>query len=78
MTLQSFNDPNSTEARQFLLDRRSERPHPKRHRTLGRRRRLSAQKKRAAKQRLAMLKKARGEYLVAAKAYWAGETDGHP
>lgn len=78
MTLKSFSDSTTTEARQFLLDRRNERSHPKRHRTLGRRKRLAAQKKRAVKERLAVIAKDRDRYLTAAKAYWAGEADGHP
>lgn len=55
MSIRSFSDPNSTEARQFLLDRRSERKHPKRHRT----------KKRSRKMREA--RKARVKHIEAVK-----------
>lgn len=78
MTLKSFSDPTSDAARQHLLDRRNERNHPKRHRTLGRRRKLRAAKLNAIKLKVAMEKKARGKFLDAARAYWAGDADGHP
>jgi hypothetical protein len=72
MTLKSFTDSNSTEARQFLLDRRGERPHPKRHRTLGRRKRLAKAKRERIKQRNALIAKERSAYLAAVKLYWTG------
>lgn len=78
MTLQSFDDPNSDEARQFLLDRRGERNHPKRHRTIGPQRRLRASKRAAAKQRAEIKKVERAKFLAAARLYWLGLADGHP
>lgn len=78
MALQSFNNPNSDEARQHLLDRRCERKHPKRHRTLKRSRAQRDAKKRAAAAKVAAQKKARARYLERVRAYWAGLLDGHP
>ena len=53
MTLLSFPDPNSIEARQALLDRRCERAHPKRHRTAKRKSRAAAAKRSAGKHKAA-------------------------
>ena len=78
MTLKSFGDGTSLEARQHLLDRRNERKHPKRHRTLGRRRKLAKAKKQAVKHHLAVATAARVKFLAQAHAYWNGEADGHP
>lgn len=78
MTLKSFDNPNSLDARQHLLDRRNERKHPKRHRTLGRRRRISALKKAKVKHLSAIATAERSRFLAKARAYWKGEADGHP
>lgn len=78
MALKSFNDPNSTEARQHLLDRRCERKHKKRHRTLKRSRRIKAARKAKGVARAGEQRKARSRFLAKARAYWAGEADGHP
>ena len=78
MTLRSFDDANSDEARHFLLDRRCERSHPKRHRTKGRARRFSAAKRQRAAHNRALAKAARQRWLIAARAYWAGERNAHP
>lgn len=78
MTLQSFTDGTSDEARQHLLDRRNERKHPKRHRTLGRRRKLRKAKMSAINSKNVMDQKERRKFLSAARAYWAGNSDGHP
>jgi hypothetical protein len=78
MPLKSFDDPNSDEARQALLDRRCERNHPKRHRTLKRAKALSAIKRQKIKAKIIMQAKLRREYLAASRAYWAGEGAGHP
>lgn len=79
MSRRTFDDPHGTtlEARQGLLDNRSEHK-PKRHRTLGRRKRLSAKKKAKIKtdnaKRLAKIRR----YNAKVKAYWAGELANHP
>lgn len=78
MGLRSFENANSDAARQFLLDRRCERNHPKRHRTKKR-----SQKCRAARKAKGLAKadfnmKARSKFLAHARAYWRGEAVGHP
>lgn len=78
MGLQSFDDADSDEARQCLLDRRCERTHLKRHRTLNRARRLSAKKKQAVKHKVALRDANMRRHKTKVAAYWAGETDGHP
>ena len=78
MTLKSFDDGNSDEARQFLLDRRCERNHPKRHRTLTRKKAISAKKRARVKHNLATRSRAIAKYKAAARSYWAGESDAHP
>lgn len=78
MALQSFNNPNSDEARQHLLDRRCERKHPKRHRTKKRSVKQRAARKARGKARAALQAKARARHYEAVKAYWAGEADQHP
>lgn len=67
----------SAEARQALLDNRSEHK-PKNHRTLGRRRRLSAAKKQRIKHaNAARLTKFR-DFKTKVRAYWRGERVEHP
>jgi len=79
MSHRTFDDPHgtSTAARQGLLDNRCEHG-PKRHRTLGRRRRLSKAKKKRIKaayaKRLAELR----AFKKKVRAYWLGELDEHP
>ena len=75
MTLKSFDDPNSDEARQFLLDRRCERKHPKRHRTLKRRRAAGKKKKAKIAHRLAEKKRKHNRFKARVRAYWAGVGD---
>lgn len=75
MTLKSFNDGNSDEARQFLLDRRCERNHPKRHRTMKRKKVLAAKKRQRAQTHLAMRAAKIAKYKVAVRRYWAGLGD---
>lgn len=77
MTLKSFDNPNSDEARQALLDRRTERLHPKRHRTTKRSKALNRKKRMRIKNKVAEINRARRTYRLAAKAFWAGEGD-HP
>jgi len=78
MALRSFDDANSDKARRFLLDRRCERNHPKRHRTRGRTAGLSAAKRQRALHNRLLAKAARQRYLAASRAYWAGQRDTHP
>ncbi len=78
MTIKSFDDGNSDEARQFLLDRRCERNHPKRHRTQKRAKALSAKKRARIKHKNAVATRQRAKILDAARAYWRGERDDHP
>lgn len=77
MTLKSFEIADSTEARQFLLDRRDERNHPKRHRTQKRAKAVSAGKRAKAKHKRAANDRARRKKLIAAQRYWRGQGD-HP
>lgn len=78
MAMQSFKDPNSDEARQHLLDRRCERKHPKRHRTLNRSRKVKAAQKRKQQAKMASAKKERSKFLKLARAYWNGAAEDHP
>lgn len=80
MGLQTFSDPHgvSIEARQCLLDKRCERNHPKRHRTKGRAKRLTAAKRDKIKHKLALRQASDRRYDEAVSAYWRGERDGHP
>lgn len=79
MSHRTFDDPHGTSlaARQGLLDNRCEHK-PKRHRTLGRRRRISAKKKRKVAAKVAAIDAARRKFKAAARAYWRGERDDHP
>lgn len=77
MGLQSFDDGNSDEARQWLLDQKGARSHPKRHRTLNRSRRLSAAKKVATKHNVAVRLAQVRKYKAKVADYWAGLGD-HP
>lgn len=76
--LSSFDDPNSDQARQALLDRRCERLHPKRHRTKKRAKALSARKRRRVQHANAVRAAAIRRYHASVRAYWSGEADGHP
>lgn len=78
MALRSFKDANSTEARQFLLDRRCERAHPKRHRTLKRSRKAREARKAKAKAKAALQARDRAKFLARVKAYWSGSAGEHP
>jgi len=78
MTRRSFDNPNSDEARQALLDNRQERSHPKRHRTRRRSKALQAKAQRRAAVAQAQRAKALQRHRCAALAYWRGETDVHP
>ena len=77
MSRGSFDDGNSDEARQFLLDRRCQRNHPKRHGTTKRAKALSSAKKRRLAHRLAVNQAARAKRQAAVRRYWAGLGD-HP
>ena len=78
MALQSFDDGNSDEARQFLLDNRCERLHPKRHRTMKRAKKLASQKRSAAKTTVAVKDAAARRFKNRVAAYWAGDMECHP
>ena len=79
MSHRTFNDPHGTslEARQGLLDNRCEHG-PKRHRTIGRRKRQSAAKKARVKHNAAVRLAAYRKFKAKARAYWAGEAEAHP
>lgn len=77
MSHRTFNDPNSIEARQALLDNRCEHA-PKRHRTKPRTKRLAAAKRARIKHTLATQEAAQRRHHAAVRAYWTGETDTHP
>ena len=78
MALQSFDNSNSDEARQFLLDRRCERLHPKRHRTQKRAKGLSKKKRAKIKHQAGVRAASFQRFKTAVRAYWSGETDMHP
>lgn len=78
MTLSSFNDPNSIEARQALLDRRCERAHPKRHRVRKRSAKLKAKDKRARVYKLSLKSKESARIRAAIHAFYRGDADEHP
>lgn len=77
MSLKSFSNPNSDEARQALLDRRCERKHPKRHGTKKRQHAIAMAKKQNAALRAAANLDKRRKRLAACRLYWAGLGD-HP
>ena len=78
LTLKSFDDGNSDEARQFLLDRRCERNHPKRHRTQKRAKSLSKKKRQKIKHRNAVRARDLRSYIEKVREYWAGERENFP
>jgi hypothetical protein len=79
MSHRTFDDPHGTtlEARQGLLDNRSEKG-PKRHRVLGRRKRLSAKKKAKVKHANAVRLVAFRRWKARVRAYWSGAAEEHP
>lgn len=78
MSRGTFDDPNSDAARQFLLDRKSERCHPKRHRTTKRMKALGRKKRQRIKHRNTMREVDLERYRAAVRAYWSGAADEHP
>ena len=78
MTARTYDDPNSIEARQGLLDRRCERTHPKRHWVRKRAKKISEAKRSVAKHKVAVNNAQRTRFLAAARAFWSGESDTHP
>lgn len=78
MSHRTFNDPHGTSdfARQSLLDNRAEHK-PKRHRTKGRRIRLSKAKRQRVKAHLALQVAERRKHVAAVRSYWMGMGD-HP
>lgn len=78
MSHRTFADPNSIEARQALLDNRSENRKRKRHRVTRRsvKRKLELKSKRKHKMTINNAKFAR--HMSAVRAFWAGQTDEHP
>jgi hypothetical protein len=78
MTLQSFDAEQFDQSRQFLLDRRTERLHPKRHRTQKRAKRIGAKKRARVKHRNAVTLMAKLRFNAAVRAYWLGEVEAHP
>lgn len=75
MALQSFDSAGTCEARQFLLDNRCGRKHPKRHRTMKRAKAVSAKKKFAVKAAVAERESRAYKYKAKVRAYWAGQGD---
>lgn len=78
MTRRSFDDPDSIEARQALLDNRGERKHPKRHRTRKRASKHSRAKRAAAKQAQTATAKRARKLKNETRAYWLGRKETHP
>lgn len=77
MSHRVFDDGKSIEARQHLLDNRSEHS-PKRHRTLGRRKRLKAAKRQAVKHKVAVTMVKHRRFLAAVRSFWNEDRDTHP
>jgi hypothetical protein len=73
MTHRTFDDANSIEARQHLLDNRCEHA-PKLHRTSKRKSRQAAAKRAAGKHIAAMQLVAQRRRLAEARAYWSGQS----
>jgi len=79
MSTRTFDgNGNSIYERQFLLDNRCERTHPKRHRTKNRTRRANAKRKQRRQHKMAMRLAAEQKYHAAVRRYWLGEADCHP
>lgn len=78
MSRRTFDNPNSDEARQALLDNKAERKHPKRHRTRKRSRMLAQKKRREGVAKAAENKRRYQKYKAGVRAYFAGETNEHP
>lgn len=78
MTRYTFDNPNSDEARQALLDNKCERNHPKRHRTKKRLIKQREQNKVRTRHRAAIKQKQLTKYNADVRAYWLGQRDDHP
>lgn len=78
MALRSFDPDEFDASRQFLLDRRCERNHPKRHRTQKRAKSISAKKRQRSRAKAAFNLAAHRKYHADVVAYWAGRASGHP
>ena len=72
MSHRSFDDPDSIEARQALLDNRCEHA-TKRHRVRKRAAQRKAVARRKAKQRLAAAMAGERKFHAAVRAYWSGD-----
>ena len=77
MTHRTFDDPNSIEARQALLDNRCEHG-PKRHRTRRRSKKRAAIKRQRAAHKVAIAGARAERFHAAVRAYWLGEREAHP
>ena len=78
MSRRSYDDPNTIEARQGVLDNRCENRRSKNHRTRNRSKKLNAIKRARGKAKAAInLVRAR-KFKAACRAYWEGENDEHP
>lgn len=79
MSRKSFDDPHGTsvEARQALLDNRCEHG-AKRHRTNGRRKRMSAAKRTKIKHRIITREARFRKFKDKVAAYWNGDAAEHP
>lgn len=79
MSSRTFDDAQGKTdvARQGLLDNRCEHK-PKRHRTLGRRKKLQAAKRERIKHENAVKLANFRKYKAKVRAYWSGDADEHP
>ena len=78
MGIQSFDDPDSDDARQFLLDRKCERKHPKRHRTMKREKALTGKKRAKVQHQVATRERNASNFKAKVRAYWLGLSECHP
>jgi hypothetical protein len=78
VTHRTFDDPNSIEARQALLDNRCEDSKPKRHRVRKRSKKLAAKKRSRIKHANAVRAAAIAKLRAATRSYWLGLRAEHP
>jgi hypothetical protein len=78
MPHRTFDNPNSLEAREFLGDQAHLRKHPKRHRTLKRRRKMSEQKKKKVAHYIDNRDAKLRRWKDGVRAYFAGAIDACP
>jgi hypothetical protein len=77
MSHRTFDDPNSIEARQALLDNRCEHG-PKRHRTRRRSKKRAKLKRQQMAHKIVVTAASQRRWHSAVVAYWSGAREEHP